>query len=160
MFNTRSERVAMWAGNLFFLAAIALFVTLILLTTGTVKAQEYLITDSLEPDVLVENALDEDALGEDSLGLERFDPELFRQLAAMKIDLPIAEVPPKPRELIPTWFCCRCWVWHRGEYGGLPRICPNNRYYHHERVAPPLEREVVPAPVEKSVEKVMEPKRR
>jgi len=119
MSDSGFERIASGAGNLFFLAAIALFVTLILLATGTVRAQEVLIADSLEPDALEEDALEPDALGEDALGLERVDPALVRQLAAQPNALPIAEIPPRPRQAIPMYFCWRCWSWHRGHRGGL-----------------------------------------
>jgi hypothetical protein len=51
MFNPRSERIADGAGNVFFLAAIILFITLIILATGTVRAQ-----DAPEPDALAPEA--------------------------------------------------------------------------------------------------------
>jgi hypothetical protein len=118
MSDSGFERFVSGAGNLYFLAAIALFVTLILLTTGMARAQEYTITDSLDPDALEEDALGEDALGEDALGLERVDPALIRQLAVQKTDLPIAEIPPRPPQAIPMYFCWRCWAWHPGFRGG------------------------------------------
>ncbi len=120
MSDSGFERIASGAGSLFFLAAIALFVTLILLATGMVRAQEvFLIADSLEPDALEEDALEPDALGEDALGLERVDPALIRQLAAQPNALPIAQIPPRPRQAITMYFCWRCWSWHRGHRGGL-----------------------------------------
>lgn len=128
MFDTRFERVAMVAGNLFFMVAIAFFVTLILLATGTVRAQEYLITDSLEPDALEEDTLEPDALEEDALGLESFDSELFRQWAQVRFDLPIAEVPPRPPQAIPMYFCLSCWEWHPGYGGGPAWVPPSDGY--------------------------------
>lgn len=70
MFDTRFERITSRVGNLFFLAAIGFFITLILLTSGKVEAQEVQFTDSLEPDALDEDALDEDALGLEPVKLE------------------------------------------------------------------------------------------
>jgi hypothetical protein len=150
MFDTRSERVATWAGNLFFLAAIAFFVTLILLATGTAGAQEYPIADSLEPDALEGDALDEDALDEDALGIERVDLADILPQVDFTTDLPLAVVPPKPREAIPTWFCWRCWVWHRGG-SGVPKRCPNRHHYHHDTplpATPPVVQERVAEPPE------------
>jgi len=114
MFNSRFERAALWAGNLFFLFAIALFVTLILLATGMVKAQDALAPDALVPDTLEPDALDEDALGEDALGIERVDFATILPQVDFTTDLPIAQVPPRPPQAIPMWFCWRCWAWHTG----------------------------------------------
>lgn len=73
MFDTRGERIATGAGNLFFLAAIILFITLILLTTGTVQAQDSLLPSGLDDDALEPDALATDALDPDALGLEPGD---------------------------------------------------------------------------------------
>lgn len=124
MDSPRFERIAFGAGSLFFLTAIALFVSLILLVTGTVKAQEYsptsLLEDALEPDALEEDALGEDVLGEDALGNERVDFTAALPQVDFTTDLPVAQVPPRPRQAIPMWFCTRCWAWHTG-------FAPRNR---------------------------------
>lgn len=117
MFEPRSHGV--FAGWLF-LSGLVVFVFLMAVPGAELaRAQEVLIADSLEPDVLEEDALEPDALGEDALGLERVDPALIRQLAAQPNELPIAEIPPRPRQAIPMYFCWRCWSWHRGHRGGL-----------------------------------------
>lgn len=130
MFNIRYERIATGVGNLFFLAAIVFFITLILLASGAVEAQEFPFSDALEPDVLEEDALGPNALEEDALGLKSFDPELFREWAQMDVELPVVtEIPPCPREAIHHYFCWRCWKWYRG-ISRVP-LCPWHRPHYH-----------------------------
>jgi hypothetical protein len=154
MYSPRAERVAFGAGSLFFLAAIVLFVSLILMVTGTVKAQEYpstgVLQDALEPDALEEDALGEDVLDKDALGNQRVDFAAVLPQVDFSTDLPLAQVPPRPPQLIPMWFCWRCWAWHTGF---RPRIRNEGQQFRCDIVVPAVPGASVPKPKDRPTKK-------